>query len=150
MAATIGYPAQLAQSVRVTNGRGPGSAERQRPARRNYAHRIGDAHRASHLILLHAGRVAYAALVICVLVTIITALIARPERPAPDSWTAVTVGDSGTLWALAQAHPVSGLTTAETVALIKRSNHLDSGLITPGQTLRVPAPDSAALAVVSR
>jgi len=95
-------------------------------------------------------RLGYGALVVCAAVAIALSAAARIDRPTPDAWSAITVGESGTLWAIAQAHPVPGLSTADTVALIKESNLLDSAVIMPGQTLRVPAQPSSAVAVASR
>lgn len=97
--------------------------------------------------LIHAG---YAALLLCAAIAVTFSTIAKVERPAPTAWSAITVSESGTLWAIAQAHPVPGLSTADTVALIKESNLLDSAIIMPGQTLRVPAQTQPSIAVASR
>lgn len=52
----------------------------------------------------------------------------------------VTVPERGTLWEIASAHPVPGLTTAETVELIKELNGIADGtVLRPGQVVLVPA-----------
>lgn len=43
-----------------------------------------------------------------------------------------------TLWSLAQLHPQTGKSTQETVAWIKKENHLVNSSLKPGQTLRIP------------
>ncbi|MHB8049927.1 MAG: LysM peptidoglycan-binding domain-containing protein [Coriobacteriia bacterium] len=150
MAATITFQAHYAPPATTTHGGNSQEARRGRAVQRTAAHRTGNGRCTSPLTIQRLGRFAYALLLTCVVLAIVVALVVGVERPQPSAWTAVTVEQSGTLWALAQAHPVTGLTTAETVELIKRSNHLESALITPGQALRVPAQDSVALAVVSR
>lgn len=148
MAATIGYQARFAQSATKKHDQDSESAVRQR-----HATRRGPARRSagtSQVAVERFGRIAYAVLLMTVVLAVVIASVVRAERPRPDSWTAVTVQESGTLWALARAHPVAGLSTAETVDLIQRSNHLDSALITPGQALRVPAPEGSDTAFASR
>lgn len=76
--------------------------------------------------------------------------VERPVRPAATAWTHVSVGPNGTLWEIASQNPVAGLTTSETVELIKTQNSLTSSALYAGQTLRVPAVSSAALAVARR
>ena len=49
----------------------------------------------------------------------------------------VQAGDS--LWKLAAAHPVEGLSTAEVTELLADANHLEGALIVPGQRILVPA-----------
>ncbi|MBN2248291.1 MAG: LysM peptidoglycan-binding domain-containing protein [Coriobacteriia bacterium] len=95
------------------------------------------------------ARVLYALLLVAAAAAITASVTAHPERPVPVAWSSVTVGPSATLWTIAQANPVEGLSTAETVALIKDSNRLDSAIIAPGQTLLVPARGVTGLAVAS-
>jgi hypothetical protein len=54
----------------------------------------------------------------------------------PLSRLQVQAGDS--LWNLAAAHPVEGLSTAQVAELLADANHLDGALIVPGQTILVP------------
>lgn len=68
-------------------------------------------------------------------------ITARPSGEV-SRYVTVTVGESGTLWEIAAAHPIPGLATAETVALIRSANALDSGLVHAGQVLQVPASDT--------
>ncbi|MHB1016298.1 MAG: LysM peptidoglycan-binding domain-containing protein [Coriobacteriia bacterium] len=143
MAATISYQARFAQSATKKHDHDSETAVRRRHAmQRNTG--------TSQATIRRLGRIAYAVLLMSVVLAVVIASVVRAERPLPHAWTAVTVQESGTLWALARAHPVDGLSTAETVDLIQRSNHLDSALITPGQALRVPAPEGNDTALASR
>ena len=63
----------------------------------------------------------------------------RSAVPEPEAYASTVVPEDGTLWEIALRHPADGLSTAQTVALIRRVNSLDTGVIYPGQTLRVPA-----------
>lgn len=49
----------------------------------------------------------------------------------------VSSGDS--LWVLAELHPVEGMSTSDTVRLMKEWNSLDQGMLVPGQDLIVAA-----------
>ena len=69
----------------------------------------------------------------------------RGPRPGPASYASVTVDDRDTLWNIAADHPVDGLSTADTVAVIREVNGLDSAVIHPGQVLTVPSGDTAAM-----
>ena len=53
--------------------------------------------------------------------------------------TGVRVERGDTLWSIAQAHPVKGLTTAQTADIIASSNSLDGSPLATGRTLVVPA-----------
>lgn len=149
MAATISYQPQIAQCA-MTHDRGSGTAHHRRAKPRVSARDAAGARLTSPGTIQRLGRIVYAVLLFSVVLAVIISSVLRAEHPQPKAWTEVTVQQSGTLWALARAHPVTGLTTAETVELIKASNHLDSALITPGQALRVPAPDGTDTAVASR
>lgn len=55
----------------------------------------------------------------------------------------VRVAASDTLWSIARAHPVEGMTSAQVVAEMRRLNHLDTvAAIQPGAVISVPAGDS--------
>ncbi len=58
----------------------------------------------------------------------------------------VEAGDS--LWRIATAHPVAGLTTEQTVELIRQANGIDGSTLHAGQLLHVPdaAPGTPAVA----
>ena len=72
---------------------------------------------------------------------------AAPTRPEPAGWKPVLVSAQATLWDLARQHPISGLTTAETVALIRTHNELTGPSLVIGQRVEVPSgPPSTALA----
>lgn len=71
------------------------------------------------------------------------AFCVRAPMPTPAGWSVVSVDANGSLWKLASSHPVTGLSTAETVELIQRENSLDSATIYAGQTLRVPNQTTA-------
>lgn len=51
----------------------------------------------------------------------------------------VTVSAGASLWSLAEAHQVDGLSTQQTTELIRAWNDLDSSMLQPGDTLVVPA-----------
>lgn len=58
----------------------------------------------------------------------------------PDAcFQTLTVGEGTSLWSIASAHPVPGLSVAETVELIRTANNLHSSVVYVGQTLQVPA-----------
>ncbi|MGB4592954.1 MAG: LysM peptidoglycan-binding domain-containing protein [Coriobacteriia bacterium] len=75
----------------------------------------------------------------------------RPSAtPEVDSTITVKIAPSDTLWDLARAYPVDGLTTAQTVAVIRDLNDMSTSAIVAGETLEVPASSSISAAVASR
>lgn len=62
-----------------------------------------------------------------------------PTRPAASIPVRVSAAD--TLWSIAESHRVPGMSTAQMVSLIERSNTL-TGVLEPGTVLRVPAESS--------
>lgn len=58
------------------------------------------------------------------------------------SSSAITVRSGDTIWSLAKQHPVEGLSTAQTVEVIRDLNGLDSSTIAAGSSLMVPADES--------
>jgi len=69
-----------------------------------------------------------------------TVAILRDGVPSAASATiAVRVAPSDTLWSIAEAHRIPGVSTARTVEAIARINGLSGTLISAGATLRVPA-----------
>lgn len=104
-------------------------------------------------LLSSRSALATATVVVLILAAITVAalsLLVQPAVPAPSGWTQVSVQPSASLWSLASAHPVAGLSTAETAALIAEENGLGSGVIHPGQTLSVPSSIQADTAVALR
>ena len=77
-------------------------------------------------------------------------MLADPQPPAPTGWTSVSVEPNASLWTLASAHPVEGLSTPETVQLIAQENGLATGMLQVGDTLLVPATSSCATALAQR
>ncbi|MDO8879753.1 MAG: hypothetical protein Q7W44_02975 [Coriobacteriia bacterium] len=64
---------------------------------------------------------------------------AAPTRPEPAGWKPVLVSEQATLWDLARQHPISDLTTAETVAMIRTHNDLTEPSLVIGQRVEVPS-----------
>lgn len=77
---------------------------------------------------------------LCLAFALLT-LTLQPAPPAAGSWTTVSIRQHSTLWDIARAHPVPGLTTAETVDLIRTHNSLEAPDLIAGQPLLVPASD---------
>lgn len=50
----------------------------------------------------------------------------------------IEVDEGDSLWQIAECNAVQGLSTAETVELIRQWNDLDSGMLVPGMELSVP------------
>ncbi len=94
-------------------------------------------------------RFALSALLAAALLVSLAALAHEPAAPMPATWSAVAVGESATLWGIAEAHPVNGRSTLETLELIRAENGLDDYTIHAGQVLRVPGSEPA-LAVAQR
>lgn len=90
-----------------------------------------------------AARVAIGVLLVATLVVSTVSLTHAPEAATPASWATVSVSENGTLWGIAEAHPVEGRSTAETVELICAENGLPDGTIHAGQVLRVPGSGPA-------
>lgn len=65
--------------------------------------------------------------------------LSRAPQVAADRTTTVRVRTGETLWNLARSHPVTGLSTAQTVALIAELNQLEGRMLAAGTTVRVPS-----------
>lgn len=79
-----------------------------------------------------------ALLAIAILLVAGAFLSARPAAQMPPlAQLTVQAGDS--LWTLAEAHPVDGLSTAQVAELIAGANGRDGALIAPGECILVPA-----------
>ena len=79
-----------------------------------------------------------ALLTIAILLVAGAFLSARPAAEIPPL-TQLTVQAGDSLWTLAEAHPVDGLSTAQVAELIAGANSRDGALITPGECILVPA-----------
>ncbi|MFU8890192.1 MAG: LysM peptidoglycan-binding domain-containing protein [Anaerosomatales bacterium] len=70
---------------------------------------------------------------------LVTALAIAPEyRPDEVRTRPVRVVQGDSLWTLARANPVAGLSTAETVDLLRHINGLEGSVVHAGQLLEVP------------
>jgi LysM domain len=87
------------------------------------------------------------ALAIVVLGVAPTLLSGAPARPLTA--ISVRVGPSDTLWTIAAAHRMPGLSTAATVEEIRRANALTASNLSAGAILRVPSVQSAESAVAA-
>lgn len=94
--------------------------------------------------------VAVLALATIALVMCAALSLGRTAAPMVDATVTVKIAPSDTLWDLARTHPVSGLTTAQTVAVIRDLNQMSTSAIVAGETLKVPAGGSIEAAVASR
>lgn len=94
--------------------------------------------------------VAIVALILASVLVAVASIMLRPTAPSPAGWAHVTVEPNASLWTLAAAHPTAGLSTSETARLIAEENSLDTGVIHPGQTIRVPASGLTDTAVALR
>lgn len=61
------------------------------------------------------------------------------SRSPEISTVSVRVESGDSLWALAQRHPVAGMSTEQTVDLIAKTNHLDRAGLVTGTEIMVPA-----------
>jgi Tfp pilus assembly protein FimV len=78
---------------------------------------------------------------IVVLGVVPTLLSGAPSRPLAA--TSVRVGPSDTLWTIAAAHRLSGVSTAAMVEEIRRANGLTASNLSAGAVLRVPSAQAA-------
>ena len=87
------------------------------------------------------------AMLVIVVLLMAGPVLSRTVSPSDVPTTVVSVGQGDNLWTIAAAHPVNGLTTAQTADLIVRLNNLESVTIAAGRTLEVPSDtDSATVA----
>ncbi|MDO9556936.1 MAG: LysM peptidoglycan-binding domain-containing protein [Coriobacteriia bacterium] len=99
----------------------------------------------------------FSTLEITVLALFIIAVIAAAvgpsllrDRTMPEVTVSIKVGKDDTLWEIAAAHRVAGVSTAETVTSICELNGMAGGSIAAGQLLVVPATQHADAVVASR
>lgn len=108
------------------------------------------ARRAHRSIRALAGPVAWTialTLAIVVLGVAPALLSGAPSRPLTS--TSVRVGPTDTLWTIAAAHRLPGLSTAATVEEIRRANGLTASNLSAGAVLRVPSAQSAESALAA-
>lgn len=90
-----------------------------------------------------------AALAVCLAYASIAAI--SPARPASDIPTeTIRVRPADTLWGIAAARPVNGLSTAETVQLIRSINGFETSALRAGDTVTVPRVQTLSTAVATR
>jgi hypothetical protein len=75
-----------------------------------------------------------------VVVAILATAVAFATESLPDevSTRAVRVEQGDSLWVLASANPVEGLSTAETAELIRQANGMQGAVVHAGQLIQVP------------
>ncbi len=85
---------------------------------------------------------------VLLLAAIVTLLIvgavstARPRLTSPHTTSVLKVRQGDTLWQVAEAHPIDGLTTSQMVDVLVAANQLGAHSLTPGQMIRIPTYDS--------
>jgi hypothetical protein len=87
------------------------------------------------------------ALAVAVALLLALSLLASSHGHGESAYRAhsVHVEPGQTLWSLAQANPVAGLTTEQTAQLIAQANHLGNAPIAANATLLVPAQSNPQL-----
>ena len=85
-----------------------------------------------------SGKVELAVLLAIAVMLVLGALLTGGTHGSPPSLLSEKVKVGESLWAIAQRHPVEGLSTSQSVDLLTSLNHLDEDSISPGQTLLVP------------
>ena len=81
---------------------------------------------------------------------IVGVLASGPHDMAPGSTGVVLVEAGDTLWSIAKAHPVVGLTTAQAAELIATKNHVSHSPLNVGSSLLVPVSEERGPAIASR
>jgi hypothetical protein len=140
----------MQHTISIATSHGPvrvGSADLARRRRTSHSARVS---RSEIMRRSALATGAATALIIAAVGVAALGMLAEAEPPAPASWMNVRVEPNASLWTLASAHPVEGLSTAETVALIERENGLAVGGLQVGETLLVPAETSSATALAQR
>ena len=89
-------------------------------------------------------------LVLVALALVWSALASRTPQPSSVPTVTTRVVQGQTLWQIARANPVPGLSTAQTADLIAEINDLESGAVTVGTLVQVPAQASGVAALASR
>lgn len=90
------------------------------------------------------------------LVLMVVALIAAvwlgssSERHRSLETSSIRIEAGDTLWSIATAHPVPGLSTAQTAELLSDINKLEGAMLAAGSTVQVPVADDRAHAQARR
>lgn len=87
-----------------------------------------------------AGEAMLLALVAATLVTGAMMTADQGGTPGVIGMRRVVVRTGESLWSIARRNPMPGLSTAETVSLIKRANGLRGSSVASGEALAVPLP----------
>ncbi|MCE5191455.1 MAG: LysM peptidoglycan-binding domain-containing protein [Actinomycetia bacterium] len=90
-----------------------------------------------------------ALLALCVLAAAVLPALSAADAAWPAAVT-IKVGEAQTLWEIAKAHPIEGLSTAQTVAAIRERNGLTESGLLAGQLLKVPREPSSGGGLASR
>jgi len=96
------------------------------------------------------ARIAFAILLVAAAIVVTVSRAYAPDRPVPGGWSSITVAQGSSLWDVAAANPIAGLSTPETIAVIRDANGLSSSTLLAGQVLRVPASSAPRLSVAAR
>lgn len=96
------------------------------------------------------ARISFAVLLVAAAIVVTVSRAYAPDRPVPGGWSSITVAQGSSLWDVAAANPIAGLSTPETIAVIRDANGLSSSTLLAGQVLRVPASSAPRLSVAVR
>ncbi|MDZ4654521.1 MAG: LysM peptidoglycan-binding domain-containing protein [Coriobacteriia bacterium] len=92
-------------------------------------------------------------LLVLFVITIIAAAVGPSlvrDRVVPDETVTIKVSEDETLWEIARAHPIVGMTTGETIGAIYELNDMTGSYIVAGQLLVVPADPAFGTAMARR
>lgn len=86
------------------------------------------------------GVLSVAAIAVCVwLASLVASQHAYDAALASAPRTQMTVSSGDTLWSIADEHGIEGLSTQDTVQILRQWNGLSQSSLNPGMTLEVPA-----------
>lgn len=86
-------------------------------------------------------------IVALVIAVVAAALVSRSQTPTDLPTQRVKVGSGDSLWSLAESHPLEGLTTQQTMDLIKRANNMRSDRIAAGSLVIIPVARRSEVAI---
>jgi uncharacterized protein YpuA (DUF1002 family) len=82
-----------------------------------------------------------AALLLIAILLIALPIVSRDAKSSASTSVIEVIAKSGdTLWSVAQAHPLPGMTTAQTADHIAELNNIESSRILAGSSILVPVP----------
>jgi LysM repeat protein len=99
---------------------------------------------------VHVSTMEIVILVMIGLLLVTGVLATRSSAAVPTSTGVVRVEPGDTLWSIAKAHPVSGLSTAQGAELIAALNHMSNDPLSVGVSLVVPVTRERGLEFASR